>query len=139
MKTFGKIYIRTINGNIDIQDGSFLQVSSGGYRIENNCLIITANNDDISLTVPVGAYEIVNIQTINGDGFINLNDSSIGRVEFTSISGDLVINGNVDDLDFQSINGSISHQENKKVLKVKETASTHAERGEVWRNGERYK
>ena len=110
MENFNEITILSNSGDIMIIDGEKLEVSDAQFKVDNNCLRITANYEDVVVTLPKKHYKEVEIIVNCGDCQIVLKEATIGKLVFQSNCGDLCIDAKCDDISFNSNNGSYTNR-----------------------------
>ena len=144
-----QIKIININSNADdikIVSGEYLNIINGTRSYEHGVLSIETT-DDLELVLPEGEYECINITTSAGDAEVKVRNAIIGRLDFNSDCGDLVVDGPVKEIFFNSPAGEYVRRGGislKKPLKSQtRTTKTNLPKlpvqGEDWVSGERYK
>lgn len=144
-----KISVIKISSECDdilITDGEYINIINGLYSYKNGVLEIKTT-EDLKLVLPKGQYESIIIQTEAGDAKVNLSDSEVEKIEFNSECGDLVIDGFVKQVYFNSPageyirkNGFLPRKNSKFTQKTAKTVLPElTSKDEDWVDGERYK
>lgn len=142
MEKFNRIKIRSTNDDITVIDCMPPYISGGHYEVKNNCLIVTSD-DEVEIHIPPGEYEEIEVETVNGDCLLNLTKTTVNCVVFASKNGDLIINGQCENVSFTSMNGEyirtsfgdIIHQPTRQTRRVANINNLSRTRNE----NERYK
>jgi len=104
MNTFNKIIVDSEINDVVINEGDNLNIGGGSCSIQGGLLKVMGF-DDVIMTVPHNHYLEIKITTTCGDCVINFNESLIEKVAFESESGDLVVNGQCNNVSFNSHDG----------------------------------
>lgn len=107
MKEYNKIKISSNSADITLLDDGSDTELHGKYRINNNTLEIELI-DDSTIVVPAARYEDIVITTSAGDCCVCLTRSIVNHISAESISGDISIIADTDNVSMKSEAGCCS-------------------------------
>ena len=87
-----------------MDDGSDTELY-GKCHIENNTLEVELN-DDSTIVIPAAHYESIGISTSTGDCCVRLKHSVVDRIAADSITGDVEVDANTDNVSMASSTGT---------------------------------
>lgn len=116
------IYVKSVCDNGKLIDGIIFSVSNGKVNIYSDSIIVELT-DDGNVTIPPGNYELLQIETDCGDFKIDLPNCFFKEVKLKSDCGNMNINTNYHNINFETecgecINRSIKKKTKRTKLKV---------------------
>lgn len=105
MQTYNKILITSTSAEVTLlDDGSDTELHGKCY-IEENAFMVELK-DDSTIVIPAGHYEEIFIMTSTGDCNVCLTQSVVDRITVKSVTGDIEIEVNTDNITMESGTGS---------------------------------
>ena len=105
MQAYNKIKITSTSADITLLDDGSDTELYGECHIENGTLQVELN-DDSTIVIPASHYEIIEISSSTGDCCVRLTRSTVDHIIAESITGDVEIDANTDNVSMASSTGS---------------------------------